>query len=304
MTLRLMLTHRAGLVFEHKASSTTLSKELNAQPDTATNDNKADNGETLTPNYETILSYDPGQGWEYGPGVDWAGKAVSRATGLRLGDYMTTHIFQPLNMNLTTFQPLSRPDIMDKMVGRVMRSKLPSDSEYAFTGPLATIPEALNTTFHPIANPDEDSGGSGLYSCAADYIKVLTSLLRNDGTLLQPATVDLLFTPQIPDTDTHYLAAWTQHPIFGPLVTHGAYSLGVEWNHSLAGIVAMNGAERRWSPGAVMWSGLPNSYWWIDRERGVCGFFANQLYPLGDRASAKLNACWQSGMWNMVGGKR
>lgn len=39
-------------------------------------------------------------------------------------------------------------------------------------------------------------GGSGLFGTAEDYIKVLQSLLKDDGRLLKSETRELLFTPQ------------------------------------------------------------------------------------------------------------
>ncbi|KAF4342859.1 beta-lactamase family [Fusarium beomiforme] len=30
----------------------------------------------------------PGEGWEYGPGIDWDGVALERATGLKLNNYL------------------------------------------------------------------------------------------------------------------------------------------------------------------------------------------------------------------------
>ena len=49
------------------------------------------------------LLFQPGEGWEYGVNIDWAGVALERVTGLTLNDYMQQHIFAPLgleNMNM------------------------------------------------------------------------------------------------------------------------------------------------------------------------------------------------------------
>jgi CubicO group peptidase (beta-lactamase class C family) len=37
------------------------------------------------------------------------------------------------------------------------------------------------------------------------------------------------------------------------------------------------------------WAGLSNTYWWVDRERGVAGVIAGQVVPFGD---AKVVGAW------------
>ena len=44
------------------------------------------------------LVADPGDSWEYGINIDWAGKAVERVSGQSLDDYLREHIFAPLGM--------------------------------------------------------------------------------------------------------------------------------------------------------------------------------------------------------------
>jgi methyl acetate hydrolase len=37
--------------------------------------------------------------------------------------------------------------------------------------------------------------------------------------------------------------------------------------------------------GAQGWAGLPNLYYWIDRENGIGGFWATQIFPFADPTS-------------------
>jgi methyl acetate hydrolase len=37
--------------------------------------------------------------------------------------------------------------------------------------------------------------------------------------------------------------------------------------------------------GALAWAGLANLYYWIDRESGIGGFWATQIFPFADPAS-------------------
>jgi CubicO group peptidase (beta-lactamase class C family) len=50
------------------------------------------------------LTTDPGTRWEYGIGIDWAGKAVEAVSGQTLDAYMQANIFAPLGMTDTGFK--------------------------------------------------------------------------------------------------------------------------------------------------------------------------------------------------------
>ena len=39
------------------------------------------------------------------------------------------------------------------------------------------------------------------------------------------------------------------------------------------------------APCELAWGGLGNLYYWIDRQNGVAGFWATQLFPFMDPAS-------------------
>jgi len=39
------------------------------------------------------------------------------------------------------------------------------------------------------------------------------------------------------------------------------------------------------SPGALAWAGLANCYFWIDKSRGIGGYWASQVLPFYDSAS-------------------
>ena len=44
------------------------------------------------------LAFDPGERWEYGIGIDWAGRMVETVTGQDLDTFMRDNIFVPLGM--------------------------------------------------------------------------------------------------------------------------------------------------------------------------------------------------------------
>src|ERR1700744_4422477 len=62
------------------------------------------------------LHFEPGEGWVYGYGIDWAGLAVMRATTQTLEEYFSANIWKPLGMNSTTFSIKNhRPDLSNRM---------------------------------------------------------------------------------------------------------------------------------------------------------------------------------------------
>ena len=52
----------------------------------------------------TPLVFDPGERWEYGTGIDFAGKMVETVTGMKLGQYLHDNLLSPLGMNSSAFK--------------------------------------------------------------------------------------------------------------------------------------------------------------------------------------------------------
>jgi len=162
--------------------------------------------------------------------------------GLRLGEYMKTHIWDPLGMDSTTFRITQHEGIQNRLCS--MTSKTPE-------GELVPSP-ALRTL-----DPKDDLGGGGLYASPTDYLKVLVALLKNDGTLLKPETVKLMFEPQLPD-DRHLRTA-ASNSLAGPIIRGGVDSDA--WNFGLGGILNMEDVDGVCKKGTMTWGGLPNLFW-------------------------------------------
>ena len=90
-----------------------------------------------------------------------------------------------LEIEAITFHLKQREDMRKRMPDMSLRD--PSGSGKAlFTGNVPT-PDSMN----------DDPGGGGAFTSPTDYIKVLHSLLANDGKVLQSKCVDALFAPQL-----------------------------------------------------------------------------------------------------------
>ncbi|RDH27200.1 beta-lactamase/transpeptidase-like protein [Aspergillus welwitschiae] len=216
----------------------------------------------------------PGEAWEYGIGVDWAGFLLERVTGQTLHEYMQQHIFQPLRLIHISMVPNEANQAkMACMHQQDSNGQLYVRKEHPFQRSLAIG-----------QNPNDSpssfcfSGGAGCFSTAHDYCRILSTLL-NSGTcpltgtqLLSRETVDEMFRNQIP----HLAPLNRKHmPAAKPELTTAATGGG--------GLTfLLSGGDTGRSIGTAQWTGLPNLRWWCDRENGLAGIFCAQILPFGD----------------------
>ena len=105
ITLRQLLTHTAGFTYDFwDADIAKYMKHAN-RPGIITCKNAA---------LRTPLAFDPGERWEYGINIDYAGKAVEAVSGQKLDVYLREHMFQPLGMKDTGF--VLGPDQTSRLV--------------------------------------------------------------------------------------------------------------------------------------------------------------------------------------------
>ena len=213
----------------------------------------------------TPLLFDPGKRWEYGTGNDWAGRAVERASGQTLEDYLGEHVCGPLGMADTGF--LLRPD---------QRARLARVHRRQPDGSLA--PDAYEVT----QRPEFFLGGGGLYSTAADYLRFARMLLGGghlDGArVLRPETAAMLGAPQTGALPVGRLA--------GTLPTStGDIDLlpGTPTAWGFGGLIAGDDTPDGRAAGSWGWAGLANTHFWVDPTRGLAAVFVAQVLPFGDR---------------------
>ncbi len=111
----------------------------------------------------SVLVHEPGERWEYGSHIDWAGK-VEGACGKRLGAVFSERIFGPLDMNDSSFEPTAS-----------MRQRRVTMHRRSDDGPLTPLPD-----FELPPNPEQHMGGHGLYATVGDYMTFIRMVL-NDG---------------------------------------------------------------------------------------------------------------------------
>ena len=55
------------------------------------------------------------------------------------------------------------------------------------------------------------------------------------------------------------------------------------------------------SAGSLAWAGLANSYFWIDRAKGVGGAYMTQVLPFADEKSLPLYLAFESAVYESLG---
>ena len=126
----------------------------------------------------TPLLFDPGERWDYGINIDWAGKMVEATSGQKLGQYLKDNVLGPLGMDSTAF-----------FITPAMRERL-ARIHHRGPGRLADPDMALEIP----QQPEFEMGGGGLYGTAGDYAKFVRMMLNQGRSdrgeqVLKPETV-------------------------------------------------------------------------------------------------------------------
>ena len=249
ITLRHLLTHTSGL------ANPLWSRRLTAH--------RQQLGDAASEDDAELLMFDPGEQWQYSSGIDWAGRMVETASRQRLDAYIEQHITAPLGMCDTAFAvPASSEPRLSAIYRRPQGGGALEEQPFAVPAP-------------------NRAGGSGLVSTAPDYVRFLRMMLRDgelDGVrVLAPASVAALATDQLPGM----VAGRGTTAV--PLMSNDFdASEGGTAGHGLGGIVSRRASPGGRAAGTLSWAGLANSYFWIDRARGVAAALFTQILPFWD----------------------
>jgi CubicO group peptidase (beta-lactamase class C family) len=263
VTLRHLLTHTAGFGYDTWNPEVRRYQEALGLPLMASGRRAA----LMTP-----LLFDPGQRWNYGIGIDWAGLLVEQASGLRLGEYLARHLFAPLGMSGTGFA-----------LTPALRERLARIHQREADGSLRPLHD-----FEIIQQPEFEGGGGGLYSTAADYLAFLRMILNeglaDDGArVLRPETVDLM--------SRNHIGGQRVSPMrsLNPARSNDAeFFPGVPKSWGLSFQINEAAAPTGRPAGGLMWAGLSNCYYWIDRGNGLAGVYLTQVLPFADHQALPL----------------
>jgi CubicO group peptidase (beta-lactamase class C family) len=221
------------------------------------------------------LVFDPGERWEYGINIDWAGRAIENVAGQPLDTYLGEHIFAPLGMTDTGFDPSAD-----------QASRLARVHRRGADGSLEPITMEM---------PQREfiSGGGGLLSTGHDYIAFLQMLLHQE--LLRPETVALIGHNQTGDLQLGIMK--TAMP---ELSNDVDLFPGVKCAHGLANVINAQAGPNGRSVGTMTWAGLFNSYYWIDPQKRVTGVILTQILPFADQFAVRLYGEFERGVYDAL----
>jgi methyl acetate hydrolase len=272
ITLRHLLTHTSGYAYDMWNADMVRYIEATGVPAITSCQNAA-----LT----LPLASDPGEKWEYGISIDWAGKAVEAVSGQTLSQFMQDNIFNPLDMADTGFK-----------IGETQRRRLAKIH--------ARTPGGLISTDIEIPqNPEFHMGGGGLYSTAGDYLKFAQMILHggtfNGAQILQPETVAVMSQNAMGDLVCNPMK--TAVPAASNDVN---FISGMKWGLSF--LINPEPLPTGRSPGSLAWAGLANSYFWIDPKRQVAGVYATQLLPFFDQKAVQAFEAFETAVYDALPG--
>jgi methyl acetate hydrolase len=258
VTTRMLLTHTAGFGYDFFNADYLRMATEHGQPSVVT----ASRASIRTP-----LLFDPGERWEYGSNIDWAGQVVEGVTGKRLGEVLEERVLGPLGMDHTAFT-----------MTEDMRSRLAAIHQREEDGALTPTDLVLPQ------DPEVQMGGHGLYSDALDYAKFLRMWLNDgagpDGPVLSRETVEMAVANHLGDLKVKMLPG-----VIPSLSNDAEFFPGMPKSWALTFMLNDEDAPTGRPAGSLAWAGLANLYYWIDRRNGIAGFWATQILPFADPAS-------------------
>src|SRR4051812_47401573 len=164
ITIRHLMTHTSGLVYDFSAGDAELAKIWG----------KADiwNGPGLlgfiTKLSKLPLKHQPGDAWTYGVNQDVLGALIEKVSGQSFGEFLQERIFRPLNMNDTGF------DVPESKMNRLAKTYKLVNGKFVEDQPIVeTWPEKGRGI---------EAGGAGIFSTADDFAR-FAQMLCNGGTL-------------------------------------------------------------------------------------------------------------------------
>ena len=218
--------------------------------------------ETMTELARLPLEFSPGEAWNYSISTDVLGYLVEVIAGKPFAEVLQERLFDPLGMVDTGFH-------------------VPPEKAARFAACYDTTPsQKLSLQDDPETSPYLKppvfySGGGGLVSTAADYMK-FAGMLANRGEanghrFLSPSTLRLMTSNHLPDgQDLTELS----RSLFSES-TNAGVGFGLGFAVTFDPVKAMLTS----SPGEFYWGGAASTAFWVDPVEEVTAVFMTQLLP-------------------------
>ena len=258
ITVHDLMVHTSGLTygFQHEHAVDALYRNHGVE----FNANLAPLADVVDATAGQPLVFQPGTRWNYSVSTDVLGRLVEIWSGIPLDTFFDERILGPLGMHDTGFR------VRDGQAHR-----LASNYVQAGDGGLERVDAAHESPFlEPAVTL---SGGGGLVSTAADYLRFMR-MLRGYGALegarlLGRKSVELMTMNQLPGD-----LADMGRPRFAEMPFAGVgFGLGVS--------VMLDPARARilGSPGEYAWGGMASTAFWVDPAEDMLVLLLTQLMP-------------------------
>jgi CubicO group peptidase (beta-lactamase class C family) len=208
------------------------------------------------------LEFSPGSAWNYSVSTDVLGYLVGKISGQSFESFLKTRIFDPLGMVDTGFH-------------------VPEDKHHRLAACYALDPKgAVALQDDPATSHFREparfvSGGGGLVSTAADYMKFCDMLIGRGAAhgqrLVSPKTIELMMMNHLPG-DRQLVDM--SRSLFSE-ATYAGLGFGLGFG------VTVNVAQTM-TPGSLgecFWGGAASTTFWIDPEEEIAAVFMTQLIP-------------------------
>ncbi|WWC67809.1 uncharacterized protein I206_101723 [Kwoniella pini CBS 10737] len=271
ITLRMLLTHTSGWGYswynQHIFNWVKQNgNEVNGHGSWSELNNKTN---------EPLVN-EPGTKWEYGINMDWAGIAVERVSGKKLGDYFIDNIFKPLEIDDSYFDFKDRPDLLERL--SPMHKWDAEKDEYS----IRDFPHLLVDTLN-------HRGGGGLHTTAGSYLKVASVLLNNGkgpngAEILKPETIKLMFKDHCENIHDR-----------GGLGTNAVVK-STDPSRASTDLEMLPGTKKGWGLSFLLntedipngrkafsaeWGGVANLFWMADPKSEIAMCIFNDVLPYG-----------------------
>jgi CubicO group peptidase (beta-lactamase class C family) len=269
-TVRQLMTHTAGLGYFFCSEKLWRYQQVTGEPNVFSG---------LKRSLSAPLVNDPGTAWEYGVNTDWLGLVVEQISGHSLGSYLRRHVYEPLGMSESTFAPSPQ-----------QRARLLRVTQRQANGKLAPSPLDLPAT------SEWDAGGHGSYGTIQDYGRFVKAWLNDGAGVLEPTTAQMALQDHLGSIKLPELLKSMM-----PEVSNDVPALPVPQSWGLGFHLTLADLPGMRSSGSGDWAGVFNSYYWIDRTRGVGGVLMTQLLPFFDMRVIETLLGFESAVYQQVG---
>jgi len=207
------------------------------------------------------LHFEPGSKWLYSYATDVCGHLVEALSGQTLDAYFQEHIFDPLGMTDTAFS-----------VSSESQERFAANYERGPDKSLKLLDDPQDSKY--LQHPDFLSGGGGLVSTTADYLR-FCEMLRCEGKLdgeriIGSRTLRMMHQNHLTggsDLSAMAVGAFSETAYDGV-----GFGLGFAMSLSEVGAGALGAGD-------YYWGGAASTIFWVDPVEDLVVIFMTQLMP-------------------------